>query len=181
MGVGNHSATLLPALLAALLAAACDDAGEGAGNAAGAVTGERRLDVPLGRGNVVNQASPNAATWLAQPRFANVDFERGELLSLACVVCHTLGSGQEHLAGPNLHGVFGRPAASAEGFQYSQALREAGIVWTPDALDSWLAEPDGFVPGNLMVFAGIDSDSDRSDLLAYLLRETAPDEVRQQE
>ena len=114
-----------------------------------------------------------AAGFLAEPRFANADFERGELLSYACIVCHTLGLREGHLIGPNLNGVFGRPAASAPDFPYSDALREAGIVWSPAELDAWLARPDDFVPGNLMVFAGIHSVSDRTDLLAYLLRETA--------
>lgn len=102
-----------------------------------------------------------------------VDLERGELLALACRACHTLGAGEDHLLGPNLHGVFGRSTASAPGFEYSVALREADFVWTPDALDAWLAEPSGFLPGNNMTFAGFNSPSDRRDLLAYLLRVTA--------
>ena len=74
-----------------------------------------------------------------------VDLERGELLALACRACHTFGSGEEHLLGPNLYGVFGRSTASAAGFEYSVALREADFVWTPDALDAWLTEPNGFI------------------------------------
>ena len=118
-------------------------------------------------------SSSVAAELLVEARFANADFERGELLSYACIVCHTLGPGEGRLIGPNLSGIFGRPAAGAPDFPYSDALREAGIVWTPEELDEWLARPDDFVPGNLMVFAGIYSVSDRTDLLAYLLRETA--------
>ena len=91
-------------------------------------------------------------------------------------MCHTLGPGEEHLIGPNLYGILGRRAASAQDFAYSDALTEAGITWTPEELDVWLARPDEFVPGNLMVFAGLYSVSDRTDLLAYLLRETAPEE-----
>ena len=102
-----------------------------------------------------------------------VDLERGELLALACRACHTFGAGEDHLLGPNLHGMFGRSTASAPGFEYSAALREADFVWTPDALDAWLAEPNGFLPGNNMTFAGFNSPSDRQDLLAYLLRVTA--------
>ena len=112
------------------------------------------------------------AAYLAEPRFAEADLQRGELLSLSCVVCHTFGPGEDHLIGPNLNAVFGRPAAAAVGFQYSDALQGADIVWTPDLLDRWLAEPDGFLPGNNMPFAGLNSATDRNALLAYLLRAT---------
>ena len=138
-----------------------------------ATPGEPRDASPIGAGAQSTPTDSTAAVFLAEARFANADFERGELLSYACIVCHKLGPGEGHLIGPNLHGLFGRPAASAPDFPYSDALREAGIVWTPAELDAWLARPDDFVPGNLMVFAGIYSASDRTDLLAYLLRETA--------
>ena len=133
-------------------------------------------DPDTGAGADTNPSNALAGGYLAEERFADADFERGELLSYACIVCHTLGPGEGHLIGPNLSGVFGRPAASAPDFPYSDALREAGIVWAPGELDAWLARPDDFVPGNLMVFAGIYSVSDRTDLLAYLVRETATGE-----
>ena len=130
-------------------------------------------DARFGAGAQANPSDSAQSGYLAETRFADADPDRGELLSYACIVCHTLGPGEGHLIGPNLNGMFGRPAASAPDFPYSDALREAGIVWTPAELDKWLARPDDFVPGNLMVFAGIYSVSDRTDLLAYLLRETA--------
>ncbi len=151
--------------------AACDAPGEGAGSTRGSALGEP--DLLPGEGSETNASSSIGASYLTEARFADADFERGELLSYACIVCHTMGPGEAHMIGPNLYGIFGRPAASAPDFQYSDALQEAGIVWTPAELDEWLARPDDFVPGNLMVFAGIYSLSDRTDLLAYLLRETA--------
>ena len=103
----------------------------------------------------------------------NADLERGAVLALSCQACHTLGAGEPHLLGPNLHGLFGRLTGGAAGFEYSAALREADLIWTPEALDAWLAEPTSFLPGNSMVFAGFNSASDRGDLIAYLLRATA--------
>jgi len=103
----------------------------------------------------------------------NIDLERGELLTLSCQVCHTFREGEEHLLGPNLYKLLGRPVASASGFEYSDVLRGAEFVWTLDALDSWLAKPDDFLPGNNMVFAGFNSESDRNDLLAYLAQVTS--------
>ena len=94
---------------------------------------------------------------------------RGELLSLACQPCHTLGAGQAHLLGPNLYGVFGRISAGQDDFDYSLELRSAKLVWTPAALEAWLANPAEFLPGNNMVFAGYNSATDRRDLIAFLL------------
>jgi cytochrome c len=113
-----------------------------------------------------------AAEYLAEPQFAAANVERGELLSLACAACHTLRAEQGTLVGPNLHGVFGRPAAAVAGFAYSPALIGTSLVWTPKALEAWLAEPAGFVVGTTMGFSGYRSAEDRRDLIAYLLHAT---------
>jgi len=114
----------------------------------------------------------SAAEYLQDRELLNVDLERGRLLSLACAACHTLGAGEQTIVGPNLHGVFGRRAAAVEGFDYSPALRDSGLVWTPRALDAWLADPAGFVAGTKMSFTGYRSAEDRRDLIAYLLHAT---------
>ena len=113
-----------------------------------------------------------ATTYLKEPRFAAADLMRGELLSLVCQACHTLGADQAHLLGPNLYGVFGQTSARKEDFEYSPALRSAELVWTPAALEAWLANPEEFLPGNNMIFAGYDSATDRRDLIAFLLHNT---------
>jgi cytochrome c len=103
---------------------------------------------------------------------ADAERRRGELLSLACQACHTLGEGQGHQIGPNLHGVFGRAAGTAEGFDYSPVLRAAAFVWTPVELDRWLADPTGFMPGTTMAFTGYRSVEDRAALITYLIEAT---------
>jgi cytochrome c len=108
---------------------------------------------------------------------ANVapDPDRGELLSLACQACHSLGPRGAHLVGPNLSGIFGRAAGTAPGFgNYSGALKGSGIVWSPAELDRWLADPTGFLPGTTMAFAGYQSAEDRSALIAFLKDATGP-------
>jgi cytochrome c len=100
---------------------------------------------------------------------STVDNRRGELLSLACQACHTLTESGSHQVGPNLYGIFGRSAGQSPGFDYTSALRESGIVWSPSELDRWLADPAGFLPGTTMAFTGYQTADDRAALIEYLL------------
>ena len=113
-----------------------------------------------------------AAEYLLEPELASADVARGEVLGFACAACHRFRAGEGTLIGPSLHGVFGRRAASVEGFAYSAALRDSGLVWTPRSLEAWLANPADFVEGTTMAFTGYRSAEDRRDLIAYLLHVT---------
>ena len=149
------------------LVAACDSgSGRPAAPAAVPPPAARRPE-PFDAGPV-----RTAAEYLAEPRFAGADLARGELLALACAACHKFKAGEGTLVGPNLSGVFGRPAATVSGFAYSPALVASQLTWTPLSLEAWLTEPTGFVPGTTMAFAGYRSAADRRDLIAYLLRVT---------
>jgi cytochrome c len=99
---------------------------------------------------------------------ASASVPAGQQDSKVCLTCHNLGKGQGSKVGPDLYGVVGRQVASEAGFNYSSALKAKGGTWTFDALNTWLANPRGDVPGTLMTFAGLPSEKQRADVIDYL-------------
>ena len=63
-------------------------------------------------------------------------------------------------------------AAKSDGFIYSTALTNSNLIWDANNLDRWLEKPYELIPGNKMIFSGMKNKNDRSDLLAYLYKET---------
>lgn len=114
-------------------------------------------------------AAPALADTDLDARLAAANLKRGQLLYMVCKACHDVEAGLPHKVGPNLHGMFGRKAGTAEGFRYTDALVKSGIVWTPETMDAWLKQPGAMVPGNGMAFAGIANDADRASLVAWLM------------
>lgn len=114
-------------------------------------------------------AAPALADTDLDARLAAANLKRGQLLYMVCKACHDVEAGLPHKVGPNLHGMFGRKAGTAEGFRYTDALVKSGIVWTPETMDAWLKQPGALVPGNGMAFAGIANDADRASLVAWLM------------
>jgi len=102
------------------------------------------------------------------------DAKKGaSLFKTRCAQCHTLGSGEGHKVGPNLHGVFGRHTGQAEGFTYTEANIKKGITWGEDTLFDYLENPKKYIPGTKMAFAGLKKEKDRCDLIAHLKEATA--------
>jgi cytochrome c2 len=94
--------------------------------------------------------------------------EQGRKRFTTCAVCHTVKEGEPARIGPNLFGIVGRPAGSVEGFAYSKAMSSAGIVWTEDNLNTFIENPQGFIRGNRMGFAGEKNPEYRAAIVAYL-------------
>ncbi len=99
----------------------------------------------------------------ASPALAG-DADRGEKIYQACTDCHSLDKND---VGPRHRGVYGRKAGSLADYDYSDALRASGVAWDDKALDRWLTDPQGFVPGVKMFFH-LEAAADRADVIAYL-------------
>ena len=102
---------------------------------------------------------------------ADGDPVRGEARFQECAACHKLEAGVNNV-GPSLHGIFTRKAGEIADFRYSPAMKRSGIVWTPETLDKYIADPQAMVPANRMPYAGLASANDRADLVAYLAKAT---------
>jgi cytochrome c len=96
----------------------------------------------------------------------------GEAMLEKCKICHTLDAGGRSTVGPNLHGLFGRKVGTAEGYQFSAAMTNSGIVWGEKTLATFLHDPKGSIPGNRMAFPGIADEAALTDLIARLKQAT---------
>lgn len=99
------------------------------------------------------------------------DGSRGAEVWRACAVCHSLEPGDHSRAGPSLHGVFGRPIATAEGYAFSPALRSLDIVWTPQTVaELFEVGPEVYTPGSRMPDQRVGDPADRQALVEFLER-----------
>lgn len=89
-----------------------------------------------------------------------------------CRSCHTVEPGGASVAGPNLHGVFGRKAGTVQGFAFSEAMINSQIVWNDQTMADYCAAPRNLVPGTSMVFNGVKNTGQLADLVAYLKQAT---------
>ena len=54
------------------------------------------------------------------------DASKGEAVFKRCRACHAIGPAAQNKAGPASTGIVGKKAASVPGFNYSDAMKEAG-------------------------------------------------------
>ncbi|MBK5373962.1 cytochrome c family protein [Pseudomonas sp. TH43] len=85
-----------------------------------------------------------------------------------CGGCHQVGESARPGFGPQLNGIFGRPAGTSANYVYSDAMKNSGVTWDRDTLTAYLKDPKGVVPGTRMIFGGLSDEEKLDNLLAYL-------------
>ena len=110
-----------------------------------------------------------ALTVIAAPAFAAGDAEAGgKLFTKTCGGCHSIGEGARGGFGPELNGIIGRPAGTTQDYQYSEAMKNSGVVWTREKLADYIENPKSVVSGTRMIFWGISDQEKIENILAYL-------------
>lgn len=94
--------------------------------------------------------------------------ERGaDVFDSQCAECHSIKA-NKNKKGPTLFASLGRKSASIADFVYSDAMKQSGITWTPDKLETYLANPKKVVPGGKMKFDSALTQQEFNDLVAFL-------------
>ena len=81
-----------------------------------------------------------------------------------CTGCHALDTIK---VGPPLRGVYGRNAGKDRQFAYSDAVKNASVMWDDSTLDRWLTDTESVIPDNDMAFR-LNDPVDRASIIAYL-------------
>lgn len=93
------------------------------------------------------------------------EIRAGKELYTLCSGCH---SPSYHRTGPRHCGLLGRVAGKVSGFEFTQVMRDSGIVWDRQSLDEFLKAPFKRLPGTSMGFSGMTSAEQRRQLIDYL-------------
>ena len=92
----------------------------------------------------------------------------GKLFAAQCGTCHSVANPPVTVMGPSLFRLVGRKAGTQPGFNYSNGMKNSGLVWTAAQLDAYLTAPKKTVPGLRMSYPGMPAAKDRADLIAFL-------------
>lgn len=85
-----------------------------------------------------------------------------------CFPCHDIGPGSKVKLGPPLNGLAGRKAGTIPGYNYSDANKNSGIVWSAETFAKYIQNPMKEMPGTRMAFAGVRDEKDIANLWAFL-------------
>ena len=105
------------------------------------------------------------------------DADAGRRVFAQCRACHLIDATPRNNVGPNLAGLWGRRAASREGFRYSANMVQLGAgghEWNEANLRAYLTDPKAVAPQGSMAFAGIRNPDQLTNLIAFLRTNTNP-------
>jgi len=107
---------------------------------------------------------------LVVPSAQAQDVSAGErLFKRHCGICHIAEKDSaRRMQGPNLWGLIGRKAGTVEGFRYTDANKNSGIVWSAETLDPYLTDPREVIKGTTMAFVGVKKPDERKAIIEYL-------------
>jgi cytochrome c len=146
---------------------AADEAGESDDGAAAEAEDAEDADADEASADA-ESAEDSAEGDVVAAQIAAADPGAGEGAAQVCQACHSFNEGGPHKVGPNLYDVVGSDIASADGFNYSDALKNQEGAWTYEKLWAYLEDPQGWAPGNRMTFPGVKDPEKRADVIAYL-------------
>ena len=95
------------------------------------------------------------------------DLAAGETAFRKCQPCHDVGETAKNKLGPELNGLDGRKAGTAEGYAYSDGNKNSGIVWSEASFKEYLENPQEKIPGTKMILS-VNNEKEIADLWAYL-------------
>ena len=96
------------------------------------------------------------------------DAAAGERLFNQCRACHQIGEGAKNGVGPVMNALFGRKSGTVEGYSYSAANKDSGIIWDEAVFAEYIKDPKARIPGTKMIYAGLKNEQQVKDLTAYL-------------
>lgn len=115
---------------------------------------------------LTQSTAPVSFAWNSGPVSLTAKEARGKTVYAQCIGCH---SPERNRTGPKHCGLIGRKTGTVKGFEYSDAMRRAGVIWTRETLDQFLYSPIDYIRGTNMTIAGVKDNDDRRDFIAYLV------------
>jgi len=107
------------------------------------------------------------------------DVAAGEKSFRKCLPCHSIGPDAQNKVGPRQNGLDGRKAGTVDGYSYTDANKNSGIVWNEQTFEEYIADPRAKIPGTKMIFPGIKNPQEAKDLWAYLKQYDADGKIKQ--